>query len=454
MLEKIRKFLTTKYYMLLIFVLGVIVTVTGQEFIGLISFILLISIILLITEDTVATTAPFLIACIFMLRSTDVASSFIPVLWSLIPFVISLIAHFILYKKRFCFGTSFLGIVAVAVAVTAGGLGSISAEEYFDLSNLYYVFGLGFGMVLFYIIAKACYTYDSKYNVKKTFMASLYTAGLYCCFTILNYYGHRIDEYLSTFKMPEELLTDPFRNVLAAFFVVLMPLPFYFAKKNNFHVIPATLMFVCCLMTGSRCGLLFGTLQYVIGMMVLMVFNKKTRMINFGLLSVIAVFALTHSENLAYFYSERVGEGFIAAGETRFELILAAFEDFKFNPIFGKGLGNLGNNALYNPQAFEMYWYHNMIAQIVGSLGCVGVIAYMYQFFGRISIILRGMDEYKVILGLSYLGMLMVSMVDPGEFAPVPYEVLTVLIFVVLENHYGESIFTKNLEQNSNALKD
>ena len=114
--------------------------------------------------------------------------------------------------------------------------------------------------------------------------------------------------------------------------------------------------------------------------------------------------------------------------------MIRAFEDFARNPVFGMGIGYQGNSDIYNPVKGAANWYHMMPFQIIGGFGLVGVAAYGYQFFGRIKLIFRKPTPKRLALGLSYSGVLLMSMVNPGEFCPVPYQFLAVLLFILLEN--------------------
>ena len=86
-----------------------------------------------------------------------------------------------------------------------------------------------------------------------------------------------------------------------------------------------------------------------------------------------------------------------------------------------------------------MPWYHMMVPQIVGSMGLVGIAAFGFQIFGRLRLIFRRPDFWGLCLGISYLGILGMSQVNPGEFCPVPFELLTVLLFILQEKRLSES---------------
>ena len=64
------------------------------------------------------------------------------------------------------------------------------------------------------------------------------------------------------------------------------------------------------------------------------------------------------------------------------------------------------------------------------------MLAYGYQAFGRFKIWLKTKDPQNTALFLSYVGLLLMSQVNPGEFCPLPYEFLAVMIFVLLESDY------------------
>ena len=80
-----------------------------------------------------------------------------------------------------------------------------------------------------------------------------------------------------------------------------------------------------------------------------------------------------------------------------------------------------------------MNWYHMMIPQVVGSLGLVGVAAYGLQLSLRVYTIFRRTSVFKLAMGVSYAGLFLMSQVNPGEFCPIPYAFLAVLLFVMAE---------------------
>ena len=87
-----------------------------------------------------------------------------------------------------------------------------------------------------------------------------------------------------------------------------------------------------------------------------------------------------------------------------------------------------------------MVWYHMMIPQIVGSLGLVGMFCYGKQIVERFAMIFKKRDIYVWVLGLSYIGMFLMSQVNPGEFCPLPYELLVVINFIMVEKYQEKEL--------------
>jgi hypothetical protein len=129
--------------------------------------------------------------------------------------------------------------------------------------------------------------------------------------------------------------------------------------------------------------------------------------------------------------------GLINPNEERVKLILASFRDFLANPVFGVGLGSVRNAEIY-AAAGCISWYHSYFPQIWGSMGLVGCAAFGYQLYQRVRLCLFRPSADSVAVMLSCLGLFLYSQADPGEFIPVPFAVLGVLLYVMLERHAEE----------------
>ncbi|MBE6604885.1 MAG: hypothetical protein E7639_04180 [Ruminococcaceae bacterium] len=425
--------------------------------VGALVLLTLLVVILITSDDTLATTTPFLLLTVLVSSCYDGYALFAPMAPLALPAAAALIFHFVCYRGRLQIGPSFAPLIAVSVAVTLGGVGCLSAREYFSPAALYYVAGLGFGMVLIYLLLKAALSRRRDYDVATLLLRALYLVGLYAaCFTLIFYAvrGSWLVHDLKTLGHPLLFSIDN-RNVYATFLLLGLPAPFYHAAKGRgLHLIPALLFYTALLLTGSRGGLLAGTALLALCFFYLLRRDKAHRRRNLILLAVLGLCALAAGGLLMKFYTERFADGFIVGDEPRMLLLKRAVGDFLYHPIFGVGLGYTGNADIYTPKTFAMNWYHMMIPQIVSGLGIVGVSAYTFLFWRRARLIKESNAAPLRALALSYIGLFLMTQVNPGEFCPIPFTLIAVMIFIVLENSVQahESEKARKAEQIFTAL--
>ena len=387
---------------------------------------------LILCNDVLAPFLTLLLMSVFLSDCYDSAQTFLPFMWMSIPLVAALLFHVLAYKPVFRPGVNLWGGVAVAVAVTLGGLGTISREEYFNGTSLYYVGFLGIGMLLAYIAGKSYIRVRREYDIFGRFAGMLYAMGLLCCFSIAVFYYRDWSAFTETHTM----VNFQCSNNLATMLMIALPMPCLFASKGGrqrWHLVAVALMYVGLVLSGSRGGLLMGTVELFICIVYLCYADKKLWYV-YGLVGVGAFMLLFFNLNniLAFYSIENLG-GFISHDEARYGLLGRMKDDLYSNYLFGRGLGYRGNEDLYQPRAGAMNWYHMMIPQVVGSLGIVGVVAYCIQLGLRVYTVFRRPSTFKLAMGVSYAGLFLMSQVNPGEFCPVPYAIIAVLLFVMSE---------------------
>ena len=423
------------WFCILLLSLAVIITMLNIEFYGVILFVLLISAILVLSDDILDTTCPFLILCAFVSICYNSFNTFIKLAPLAALPISALIYHYVKYKGVFKVGYSANGILAVALAVTLGGFGRITTSEYFSGRSLFYTLGLGIGMITVYIMLKSQIAKegaDSK-EQKERFALFMYLMGMVACAVVIGVYIKNFGEFWEK----KSFLVFHSRNNYATYLMLAMPFPSYFALKNRVHLLSLALIFGCILLTNSRGGLVFGSIEFIICLVYIFIYDKKHRKFYGIALSVLLLVFIALAIPVFSMYSKRlVGGELITNTESRWRLLLRSLEDFKSSPIFGVGLGYNGNVDIYNPVTGAMNWYHMMIPQIIGSMGLAGALAYGYQAFGRFKIWYKTKDPRNTALFLSYIGLLLMSQVNPGEFCPLPYQFIAVMIFVLLESDY------------------
>ena len=169
-----------------------------------------------------------------------------------------------------------------------------------------------------------------------------------------------------------------------------------------------------------------------------------------------AALALFGMDAIKSLYEFRLsGSGHLISGdEDRWKLLAAGVQDFLRHPLFGTGLGNTAHSALAAIVPGSMAFYHNLVAQVIGSMGIVGIFAYGVLIRDRFSLLLRGRkDPFVGAMLLSYLAMLMVSMTNPGEFCPFPNAALMVMVFSMVEEAVGAETVTVTQLRRRGALR-
>ncbi len=437
---------SSSWFALIPFAAALLAVTTGET--GLVCGARFLAVLLAVTmavyQDVMVSAYSF-----FMLIALGVAALPNPqLLMAQWPFAIApltaIVVHALRWPKHFRPGKSFYGLLCASAAVILGGLGSISAREYFDPTAIGYVAGLSLGLLLvYYFFAGSCQGKEAD-RLTEQFLLALLLLGTVCAVLIVIPYIRVLAEYFRGARRLEDLAQQLFflRNQAGNLLVMTMPAPFYFAIKKG---LPRTVkcgafllgcgFYFVCLICMSRSALLFGTVQVVLCILYCL-YQERDRVAKriymlLLLLGTVVAYILFWDKIMAVL-NVRLEEGLIKDNEIRVLQIMRSFQDFLRNPLFGVGLGYQGNADLYSAPGC-IGWYHSYFPQIWGSLGLVGMALMGTQLWLRLKIMLRHRDRRAKVLSLVYIGLFLYSQTDPGEFCPVPYEVIAVMSFAVLE---------------------
>ena len=417
----LRRFLISEKFMLMLFALASVITIFHLEVIGIFAFILIISFILIVCDDLLATTLPFLLVSLTMIKCYGSYDTFIKIVWLAAVPVAALIFHFIRYRQKIILGNMFLPILLVSVSVTLGGARFLSKSEYFNLVSFYYVFGLGFGMLIIYILLNSYLNTPRDYQVKDKFTDIMIYMGLFAVFMIIEFYIVNIPSVIAN----KGILYMQWRNNISTFLMLAMPFAAFKSVKKPSYIFLSLVFYLAILLTGSRGGLIFGLIELLMTISILISIDKRHRWtfvaIGMGIFFAIALFF----QDFYGFFDEtfdRLVLG-ISGGEkeVRVQLFERAFQDFYHNPIFGTGLAYMGNRDIHPSAQFALCWYHCEPLQIMGSLGLVGMVAFSIQGISRIILFVKKRTIFNITLLVSYLGLEMMSLVNPGILCPIPY---------------------------------
>ncbi len=423
-----------------------ILDVNGQ-FACLFVIAIWITLLLLLHNDIVTTLLPFLclmVAGMPIIYDLDkLVSGYIPYL--AIP-IAALIFHVVYYRRSMKIGVTFYGIVATSLAILLGGLGTISAAEYFNLTTLFHTVGSVLCLLLVYFICASDYKEKKKYDLVGYFMAALFFIGILCVFTIaylIIEYGI-VDGELNFWRY---MTVFPHRNAVANLLIMVLPAPFYFVCKLQsklsklFFFLMGGVLYVGLLFTTARTALLFGSLLFLILIGYFFLYEKNRLIkLSFGvLLAFCVVLFLWFAIPLGLFNVRLGSDGeLVDVNEIRAWLLYVSIDDFFLNPFFGIGIGSTRHADLYSAPGMVSY-YHLYFPQIWGSMGLFGLLAYGYQLMLRLRCSFTKPNFSSMALTLSYLGCFFYSMTDPGEFTTIPFGILAVLVYILIEKHAEEA---------------
>ena len=447
--RKCSELFLSKYFILALFCGACAITAAKKEVVGVAIYIGIICLALVLCEDIMATTMPFLLLCVFVTSCYDSYDTFIKFAPVAIPAALCLIFHFVYFRGRLSVGSTFWGLAAVAAALLLGGVGFISPSDYFRPMTLYYTLFLGIGMVVFYLLFKSQLSTPRKYDVRERLVSYLYVMGVLACFAVIFFLSQNIEHIRTTRTLPYLQAS----NNLSTILLFALPCPFFFVPKNRLHVIVPVLMYGCMVLSGARSGIILGAVELLICFIVSAWWDKPRRftyvccaacLVGLAILGGNAVLRLSVNVSISEL---------ISVDEARYKLLQRAKELFPQCPVFGHGLGYTGNTDLYSSVKGAMEWYHMMIPQVVAGLGIFGSIAYLFQFFLRWRCAVMALRADKasgsqskpviVTLFLSYIGVLLMSQVNPGLFCPLPYSLMAVMIFALLDGSDGSKLFGK-----------
>ena len=404
-----------------------------QEQMGAFFFVSLMAIQLMVCEDILVTTLPFLLVATFATRgSLDFLNTFKNVLIIAPPAIAAFIFHFVVYHKPIYGGESGFGLGLVSVAVTLGGVGRYAIGEY--LHWAYYVIGLGVGMFLAYFLMKSQFSVRFAYDVRKRFSKIMLFSGIYCAALVVYGYirkltGLPMGVYQRTWVSP---------NNVATMLMFSMPFPMYLAREKfkKWLIIFTPLFYTAIIATVSRGGILMGGVEFAVITLVWLRGGKwdrkKTVICIVGGVAMLGVVIACWDTIVLRFFETDWTKG------ARFKMIKQAYYAFKDGPLFGTGILDTSLEFEENRAEGMLCWYHMMIPQVVGSMGLIGIAAYGRQILDRFRLIFKRMDAWALCLGVSYLGILLMSQVNPGEFCPVPFCLMSVILFIMQERRLTE----------------
>lgn len=459
-LERVRELMITGRYMMLLFTVTAVFAIFEWNVLGVLVLACIVGVTLVICDDLLATFMPFMLVCLVASKCYNSYSIFIQYVPLGIVLIVCLILHFVLYRKKLSFKGSLTGsMLFVSVAVTLGGIGFISKEEYFSGVSLFNIFALGFGMVLLYGIFYTHLTVRKSYSLIEKITLIMVISGCFASLVTIAFYMVNINEVLET----RTLLYMQWRNNYSTFLMLCIPFAFLRGNKQPYSIVLGFVFYFCILLTGSRGGLVFGAVEMLMCCALFILYDRRRRLTYISICVCIVFALLIFSSEFISFFGSTIDRLLSAINgvligeqqEVRYYQYMRGIGDFLEHPIFGTGIGYMGNRDVYAGADFSIAWYHCSPIQIAASFGIVGIAAYSYQFIRRMILLWKKPTMFNMTVFLSYVSLELMSLVNPGIFSPIPYLLIITMFFAIVERcnegEPQETISTGTPKENSDS---
>lgn len=278
MLTRVRAFLASDYFNLIMLLLACVIITVDQlvatpAYYGFAVFYgFIIAAVLMVSDDIVSILCPSLLLISFIIQYKNSYDGFMEYLWGAPIIAFAVIFHFVAYRNGYSRRKVgdlelFKPICFASVAMLLGGVGIMTFSEYTTQINLSYMFCLGPFVLLVYYFFSGFINYTE--NMDERLAKIFITVACFLIFAIFEYYGENWAKFISS----PNILPFQWRNNACTLLMISMPFSFFMAKKKNFlYILVAVLTCVAFVLSGSRGGLVFGAIEFLI----LIIYYAKT----------------------------------------------------------------------------------------------------------------------------------------------------------------------------------
>ena len=160
-----------------------------------------------------------------------------------------------------------------------------------------------------------------------------------------------------------------YRNFATSVLLTALPMPFYLSLKHRGHLVTGGVMALALALTGSRSALLFGAVILALCGVYLMRHGVISRRCLTALAVAAGIAVLAAGPVvLQWVLHSRMGEDIQDSNSDRLQFLARAVDDFLRHPVFGIGLCSTRNADVFSGVEGSMVFYHNSVAQVMGSM--------------------------------------------------------------------------------------
>ena len=412
-----------------------------QSVTGMVALLLIGSVILIVNKD-IMPLLPCLIYTIYCTSNNNILSiksNIIVFVIVCIIFSICLIAHFFIYKPKFKLFKLTIPLILVSMALFLGGIGFLSFTDY--LKGITFMLSLGPLLLFLYYFIMLYLSPPSWVNAREYLCYIMVVIGVVVLGQVAIFVIRADLPIIDLIRVTMDVGWGN-RNGIAMTLVLCFPCAFYIAFGRKRMAVPfyllSFLMYLTVMFIYSRGGVVASTMT----MIALLLYsaikspNKRYFVNSLALLMIpISIYAIMNPDVILAIIEKFTSyEGIGSSG--RDSLFKEAYKLFIQNPIFGSGVGYVGN--IFTVPDFCMYWFHSTLFQVIGNMGLVGIIAYSIFYITRGITMFSSLKPFNILISLAILGFEAHSMVDVGTFNPFPFMFIIIILTAFLE--YSNSI--------------
>lgn len=410
-------------------------------FVGLSILIVLTSILFVIKKDIMP-------ACSIILMITSVISvkkipDNIMDLWPLVALlVISIIAHLIIYPiERFKMGRMTIPLLAVLAVCFMGGIGSqLEHSVKADVINALWLGGLP---LVIYVLVLNFENLPKEISFAEYVAKIIFYFGCIVVIEIATYYVVNWDYFLAN-PLSVVHLGWGVSNTVATVLLLSFPMGFYLYYKSKgpkayLYIMMSITHYLGIAATTSRGALIVGSVELVLLLISNIFVCKGRKRKEYLVLSAIVficaiIIGVTQRDSIIKIYKIIFVDGLADSG--RFRIYSEAIACFMQSPMFGAGLGYVGDWEYIIDQK-GLYQFHNTIMQIIACTGIIGALGYLYYYWERIKMLFDKWDAFNLFVFLSSFGFEGYSMLNTGTIQAFPFLTLIMVLTISVEKNTG-----------------
>lgn len=348
--------------------------------------------------------------------------------------IFGFIGHLILHGvRKLTRGKLFFGIVLLMIAMTLGGINLDNPDK---LRQILIMFGIGVCFVLVYVFFVS--TMKNKSFDKVCYIISF--LGLMIVVQSIVFYlelGNK--ELLFESKILD--LGWGCSNNCAMMYLLILPFSIYLVATKKgilsiFFGIVSCLQGLFLILTFSRGGIIAYAFLIVIISIDVLIFSKKkispliTTFSSVVIFIVVALVLFSFQEETFTKMLDIITKADFTDFNGRKDIYTRVFENFKLNPIFGKGF--LTSSTAIGTETEDYLWAHGTIFQTAESFGTIGLVALVVHFFEKYWNLIKKINLKKAMILCSFLGSGLYGLFDISYYY-INYMVVIVLIFVFMD---------------------